>query len=547
MPLLLLLNQQQPLEVPEGARAIVLTNAGTGSVTIGTVTLTDDTDGAFTIVVDAASGRTLAPGETATIAVDYSPTEEGTDEGQVRVPSSDPDGVLFVSLRGVRLPTAAPAIAVDPPSWDFGSVAGASGRPQVAITITNAGTADLVLGTIVLSGADLTQIGTDPSGGTIAPGGSKTYAVRFTPSTTGAKSGSVTIPSNAGADVVVGLTGTGTKTLSVFPTSWDAGSVTVTGGSSTLSAVVKSTGTVPVTAGTVAVTGSGFTKGTDNVSSQVLDPAETATVAVIFDPSSTGAKSGSLSIPSDATGSPLTVALSGTGVTDTVTPPDPPTPPTPTIEVTRLYLGRQAAPIVLPSGHAAGWWQATTEDPHALTVVKGGPPVANATAVYARRGEQSLHGTWVSPPLAAQAIDTTFSCILPAAWRSTALGDHVTSALRFLVWRAATNTLSFGPVLAHAGVVEPWVSTSETALPRRFPAGGPRTWNVALTIAAGDRIVVQLGCKVNGGPADVFSAPTRIRYGGSSTQADNPGSIHTAAPDTAGWLDLTDPLIVLDE
>jgi hypothetical protein len=210
-------------------------------------------------------------------------------------------------------------------------------------------------------------------------------------------------------------------------------------------------------------------------------------------------------------------------------------------------LGRQSAPIALPSGatgYNAGWWQTTTDAPTALTVAKGGPATANATSVYARRGEQSLHGTWIGPPMAAQTITTTFTAMLPAAWRSSYLGAYVTSALRFLIWRAATDTLTFWPVLAHATPVDAWKEAAD-ALPRRFPGGDPRSWSTSLTFGAGDRLVVQLGCKVTGGPTDLTSAATRIRYGGSSAQSDTSGSIYEVQPDTAGWIDFTDALLVL--
>lgn len=423
--------------LPEGAIPIVIGNraGATATLYVGRATI-EQSGAAFTVVVDNVSDQTLLPGEARVIGVTFTPAG-GQESAILRIPSSDPDGVLEVLLRGNGL------------------------LPEAVV-----------------------------------PG------------------------------------------ISVDPASWAAGDVATTGGTALLTVTVSSTGTGPLAVGTISKTGSDFAKGGDLASGQTIPAGQSRTVQVTFDPSSNGAKSGTLTIPSDA-GADVVVPLSGTGVAD-APPPGPDT-----VEVSRFYLGRQDSPIVLPSGYASGWWRATTDTPRAMTVAKGGPPTANAPAVDARRGEVSLHGTWVSPALAAQAIETTFTCMLPAAWRSSALGAYVTSALRFLLWRAATNTLSYGSVLVQALPTEPWPGSVDAALPRRFPAGDPRSWTLSLTPDHGDRLVVQVGDKVIAPSYEVATAPTRIRYGGSAAQADAPGSIYAAAPDSAGWIEFTDPLVVL--
>lgn len=532
--------------IPAGSRAVQVGNSATATaaLVIGSITLEQDGT-AFAIVDDSASGQSLQPGQSRRVVVSFTPTEAGTQEATLRIPSTDPDGVTEVTFNGTGFVAPAPVVSVDPASWAAGSAATGSGSPYVDVSVSNTGNAPLTVGTVALAGSSFTKTSDAASGQVIAPGASAAVRVTFTPSTTGAKTGTLTVPSDGGADVVVALTGTGTKALSVSPTSWNAGSVTVTGGSSTLTATVRSTGTVPVTAGTLAVTGTGFAKGTDNVSSQVLDPAETATVAVVFDPSSAGAKTGNLAVPSDATAGTVNVALSGNGTEVVVVPPPPPPPPpAETISVSRMYLGWQSNPILIPAGSLNGWYFVTEDIPHAMTVVKGGPPTAYAPIVNARAGLRSLHGRWVGPRMAAQTINTTFTCTLPEAWASKYLNGKVTSALQFIHWRAATNTLIAGPILHHATVVDSWKEIAD-ALPRRFPGGVPQSWTVKpqpMVLAEGDRIIVQVGCYVVGdtGP----TAPTRIRYGGSSTQADA-GTIISPTPDAAGWIEFTIPLLVL--
>jgi hypothetical protein len=548
--LLLLLNQTASVAPTPGAgeRVFTVTNdiAATEDLIIGTVSIEDDEGSAFSITDDGVSSTTLAAGQSGYIVVAFDPNTEGEHVATLRIPSNDPDGVSDITLRGSAVEAPAPIIAVDPASWNAGSAAGSASNPSVTLTVSNAGNALLTVGTVVLAGTSFTEIADTASGATLDPGETAIYTVRFTPSTTGAKTGSVTIPSDGGADVVIALSGTGTKVLTVTPTSWDAGSVTVTGGTSTLTATVRSTGTVGVTVGTVAVTGTGFAKGTDNASSVALAPTDQSrTVQVVFDPASSGAKTGDLVVPSDATAGTVTVPLTGNGVADTVTPVPPPEPePDPPESVSLFYLGRQPTPIALPATYDDGWYRVTTDPARAMTVVKEGPGVAYAPTINAKSGERTLHATWVGPEMAEQTVTTTFTCYLPEAYRSSSLGGYVTSALRFMIWRAASSTLSFGSILSHATPVEPW-RTVEDPLPRRFPAGADLSWSATFDFEEGDRLVVQAGCRVaSGGPTT--EAGTRVRYGGTSFDSD----VTTATepqPNRASWISFTVPLLVLPD
>lgn len=433
--MLLILLNEEGAPLPDNWRRVIATNVGTGNIVVGTASIEQDGT-EFAIASDTVSGRTLAPGDAGAIVVSCDPpTETGAITATLRIPSSDPEGTIEVALDANGIPAPAPGIAVDPPSWV-------------------------------------------------------------------------------------------------------AGDAYVTGDTSTQLVTVTSTGTGDLTVGTITISGAGFSKSADGATGQVIPPGESRTLLLTFDPASTGAKTGTLTIPSDA-GASVVVALTGMGVAD---PPEPPPDPEP-YEVSRFYLGRQAAPISLPTTYDDGWFRVTTDVPHAMTVVKGGPAVAYAPNVNAKSGERSLHATWIGPPMAAQTVTTTFVCYLPEAYRATYLGAYVTSALRFLIWRAATPTaMSFQSILSHSSPVEPWRTTDE-ALPRRFPAGTDLSWSVTLTFAEGDRLVVQAGCRVaTGGPG--AEAVTRVRYGGASTDLDV-STAASAQPNRASWISFSVPLLVM--
>jgi hypothetical protein len=88
------------------------------------------------------------------------------------------------------------------------------------------------------------------------------------------------------------------------------------GSNSALSATLTNSGNASVTISSMGVTGAGFSA--SGVSAgEVLAPNQSVTVVVTFAPGTAGAVSGSVSIVSDATNSPATINVSGTGVSVT--------------------------------------------------------------------------------------------------------------------------------------------------------------------------------------------------------------------------------------
>jgi hypothetical protein len=80
------------------------------------------------------------------------------------------------------------------------------------------------------------------------------------------------------------------------------------------SLTLTSTGTAPVTVNAATSTGTGFT--VSGITSPVtLNPGQTATLSVAFDPAAAGAATGQVSITSNSsTGSSTLIGLTGTGV-----------------------------------------------------------------------------------------------------------------------------------------------------------------------------------------------------------------------------------------
>jgi Glycine rich protein/HYDIN/CFA65/VesB-like, Ig-like domain len=144
----------------------------------------------------------------------------------------------------VTIAYSAPTATVTPGALNFGSVPNGTASPEQTVTVSNTGSAPLVVNGTSLGGSGaadyvLDNQCTQP----VAPSASCAIGVRFAPTTTGARSASLTISTNAPAQpAAVTLQGTGAAPITGAPPV--TGTVPVTG---------SGTGTVTVTPAPVLV------------------------------------------------------------------------------------------------------------------------------------------------------------------------------------------------------------------------------------------------------------------------------------------------------
>ncbi|MGE5827382.1 MAG: choice-of-anchor D domain-containing protein [Micromonosporaceae bacterium] len=326
-----------------------------GSIAVGTTSeaqnvlvkndgLTDDliiksvslTGLAFKKTADGCSSKTLAPGQSCTVSVVFKPGSTGDKSSTLSIPSNDPDASenpVRVKLTGTGVTGGGgglvPDIAVSPLSLGFGDVAVGSISPAQTVTVSNEGTGDVLVKSVSLTGTAFRKASDACSSKTLAPGQSCTVSVEFKPGSTGAKTGTLSIPSNdpdaAENPVKVTLTGTGvtggggggTPDIAVTPLALDLGSVAVGSTSAPQAVTVSNEGTGDLVVKTVSVSGTQFKKTADNCTGQTLAPAQSCTVSVYLKPTTRGDKSSILSIPSndpDTAENPVKVQLTGTGI-----------------------------------------------------------------------------------------------------------------------------------------------------------------------------------------------------------------------------------------
>ncbi|HTS06452.1 MAG TPA: choice-of-anchor D domain-containing protein, partial [Candidatus Eisenbacteria bacterium] len=111
-----------------------------------------------------------------------------------------------------------PSVTLSTTSLSFGNQAtGTSSSPQ-PVTLTNSGSAQLTINSISVTGGNATDFSeTNNCGSIVAPNGSCTISMTFTPTTTGSRNSTVSIADNAlNSPQTINLTGTGTG-FSVTP------------------------------------------------------------------------------------------------------------------------------------------------------------------------------------------------------------------------------------------------------------------------------------------------------------------------------------------
>jgi Alpha-1,3-glucanase catalytic domain D1/Alpha-1,3-glucanase catalytic domain D2/F5/8 type C domain/Abnormal spindle-like microcephaly-assoc'd, ASPM-SPD-2-Hydin/HYDIN/CFA65/VesB-like, Ig-like domain/Cep192 domain 4 len=305
--------EQSPFEAVQWVEGTI-SNVNLSNVSIvgtGTFALQEQTGGSASLTNVTATGVAQA-----NEGNDPSYSCEGT-----AFAITDDGGNSGVSPAGCSVGDAPPpvyppypvtGVNASPTALTFGpQVTGTTSAAQ-SVTVSNPTSAAASVSSISTSGA-FAQ--TNNCGSSIAAGGSCTVSVTFSPTATGSASGSLTI--NAGGVTnTVSLTGTGTApgpVLSASPASLSFPGTLVGSSAATQTVTVTNSGTTAASVSSVSVTGA-FSQ-TNNCTSIAVNGS--CTVTVKFTPTAGGTSSGTLTVNSNANNNPLTVGLSGSGISST--------------------------------------------------------------------------------------------------------------------------------------------------------------------------------------------------------------------------------------
>lgn len=286
-------------------RTIALTSTGTQPVTITAATL----NGTGFSDVGPGFPVTLNPNQVILLTVTFDPTTAGPATGQLAITSGG-GGATTISLSGTGTESAPspPAVALSGLSCDSISIAGAG---TVSCTVTLSGAAPV-------GGFDVAIKSNNPAvvtpGTVTVPGsaGSTGFTVTVAQVTT-AQTAVLTAAANGVSESVALNLSPGGPVLNVNATGVAFGSLTLNT-VATQSVVLTSAGTQPVTVNAITVTGLGFSLANLAVP-LTLNPGQSATLNLSFDPVILGLASGQVTITSNAVnGTSMGLSLSGTGV-----------------------------------------------------------------------------------------------------------------------------------------------------------------------------------------------------------------------------------------
>jgi hypothetical protein len=220
-----------------------------------------------------------------------------------------------VALSGTG--ASGPIVSLSPSSLAFGNVPTGTTSASQTVSVTNSGNADLSISSIAVGGSnpgDFAQTNNCPA--TLTAGSNCTINVTFSPSATGVRTASVQLTDNAAdSPQSVALSGTGTApAVTLSPTSLSFGSRTVGSTSAAQSVTLTNSGGAGLSISGIAVAGSnaGDFAQTNNCPGS-LAAGSSCTISVTFTPSATGARSATVQVTDNASDSPQSVALSGTG------------------------------------------------------------------------------------------------------------------------------------------------------------------------------------------------------------------------------------------
>src|SRR5581483_8874991 len=304
----------QLVNTSSATQPVTITNTGTADLVVSALTPGGANAGDFSIS-PASLPITIAPGAATQISVGFQPLAAGARTASLLIVSNAAGSPKSVTLSGTG---TAPVFAANPSSVAFGNQPVNTTSNAQTITISNTGDGDLVVSNITVTGTNSGEFSVSPTSFTVAPGGNAGVSVTFTPTATGARSAALSITSNAaGSPHTIPLTGKGTAPVIQL----DSAAITFpsqpVNTSNSIVLTVTNTGDAPLIISAVSISGSEASEFTHNAvvggGAQItVAPGASTPITVTFSPLLPGSRTATLTLTSNASGSPHTVALSGT-------------------------------------------------------------------------------------------------------------------------------------------------------------------------------------------------------------------------------------------
>ncbi len=251
------------------------------------------------------SNSSVAPGTSVSVNFTVSTTTEPGASSLVVIANGIASTAVTVT---VNVPDTTDTFT--PTSLSFGKVVEGSTSAAKSVTLKNTGTNLLYITSITPS--DEFAVSSTTCGSTLAAGKTCKVSVTFTPSASGAQSGTLSITDNtSGSPQTVSLSGTGVVPAKLTPASATFAKTKVGGTSAAKTFTLTNEQSVILS--NISIGTSGAFSVSSTTCGSTLSSKSNCTISVVFQPTATGKTTGSLSVSDSASNSPQTSSLTGTG------------------------------------------------------------------------------------------------------------------------------------------------------------------------------------------------------------------------------------------
>jgi hypothetical protein len=470
----------QTINTTSAAQAVSVTNSGSEALTITSVTASSN------YAQTNNCGTSLAAGAACTINVTFTPTTTGTISGTITLVDNAPGGSQTIGLTGTG--SGSPGVSLSPSTLTFASQTLDTTSPAQTITLTNTGTGALTLTGIAITG---NYSETNTCGSSVAAGANCAISVTFTPTATGTLTGSVVVTDNAsGSPQSVTTTGTGATDLVAFsPTSLSFGNQTVNTNSSTKVIKLTNNTGAKLTISKIAAS-AGYSE--TNTCGTGGGAGGTCNIVVTFTPTAAGSDPGTITITDNATNSPQTIPLTGTGIAaSTVFSPSSVTFADQTVgtssspsAVTLTNSGTAALTVstITITGTNAGDYSQTNTCPSSLAA--GAFCTINATFTPAATGTRTADiSVSDSASGTAQVVPLTGTGIAPAV-------TFVPTSLTFANQAVGTSSAPIALTLSNSGNAT--LTINSISIGGTNPSDFTQTNNCSSSLAAGTSCTINV-------------------------------------------------------
>src|SRR5437870_1673809 len=310
----------QPVGATSVPQTVTVTNNNNVTVNFGSIAITGTNSADFAKATDTCT-PSVAAGAQCSVSVTFTPSVAAAEAATLVFTDDDLNSPQNVSLSGTG--SNSPGVGLAPTGLDFGNQLLATTSAPMTVTLTNTGAAALTINSFAASG-DFAATSTGASAcptspATLAAGGTCTINVTFTPTASGARTGTLSLADDAGGSPqMFSLSGNGTAPgVGLAPTSLGFGNQPLATTSTPMTVTLTNTGTAALTINSFAASGD-FAATSTGASACPTSPATLAagancTINVTFTPTASGARTGTLSVTDNAGGSPQIMTLSGNG------------------------------------------------------------------------------------------------------------------------------------------------------------------------------------------------------------------------------------------